>query len=409
MKKSVMVIAVLSLLLSACNLSIPESVSVKTNANYNYTIGKISQDFSETFKAENLFENLETENNKIYDFFPGRQDQKLQQYILTMKISDISVDPGSSVPAGTHITQTDLSANADVELDISTIFDSIKDVLGEDFVDSASFNEIPLYIYCDAPAGFESSLITGQVTIKYLKNGSSSYGTPIVIGDSDKEIAWHSKPELNITTIGKSENVVDNLLYKSQASLSADLKSLLNENKNNTGKVSLDFDLTFEGTTDGEPIGIIAVNAFIVLPLRFDIANNVDIDLSKLAKNESDQGNEDVFNRSEATDISSMEKYLDVIEKIVINYKTEKNPIATDSNALYVIKSNDPYLRKNLDINEDFLKLNDEEFMEILRVYPFRADINLEIPADAVLSLPRELGLVMDMNIGLYTNGVIKL
>ena len=408
MKKTVLLIAAILILFSACDMAIPEKISVKTNANYNYSIGAISKDFSDTFTTDSLFSGLETENNKVYDFFPGQEEEKLQQYLLTVKVSDITISTGGSTPAAdTDIPDTNLSADSEIKLDIKSIFASIKDVLGESFSNNAEFNEIPLYIYCAPPAGFKESQVKGSATITYMKDGTTASGS-VTVGDSSTVIPYFSAPILNKTTVGKSENVVDNLLSKGQTSLSTDISDIINLNKDNNGDIKLNFDLTFSGKTSGEEIGILAVNAFIILPLRFNITSLVDIDLTALAKNASDKSNEDVFNRSEATNVSDMQKYLDVIEKIVINYKTDKNPIVTDANALYVIKSDDPYIRKRLDINEDFLKLNNEEFNEMLSAYPFKPDLNLEIPSGAILSLPRNVGLVMNMNIGLYTNGVIN-
>ena len=47
-------------LFSSCDLSIPESVSVKTEATYNFSIGDIEQDFNSSFDKSSLFSGLET-------------------------------------------------------------------------------------------------------------------------------------------------------------------------------------------------------------------------------------------------------------------------------------------------------------------------------------------------------------
>ena len=131
--------------------------------------------------------------------------------------------------------------------------------------------------------------------------------------------------------------------------------------------------------------------------------------MKSLSKDEEDKSNPDLFNRSKKTDTSDIKKYLDVIEKVLINYKASKNPIVTDSNTHYVIKSKVPYINKKLDVNEDSLKLRNEEFLEMLSVYPFNPDVNLNVPSGAILSLPRNLGLIVNMNISLYTNGIIQI
>lgn len=410
MKRTVAGIAAILLLFSACNFSIPEKVSVKTNANYNYSIGNISQDFSETFQAKKLFGDLETDANKIYDYFPGQEDAKLQQYLLTIKIPDVDLSQ-YTIPAGIPVNLT--IPPVTVDFDISSIFASIDDVLGAAFGTNAGFSEIPLYIYCSEPSGFSSSEVKGSVTIKYKVENNSAASTEVKIGDETKLMPYFSAPQLNITDVvvdGVTEkDVVDTVLKPGETSLSGDINSILNGNKNNKGKIELEFNLKFSGTTNGEPFGKLGLNAFIIIPLKFKMDGIVDISLTNLAKKDSDKGNEDVFNRSKATDTSDIKKYLDVIEKIEINYKAKKNPIVTDSNTCYVVKSTVPYISKKLDVNEDSLRLTNEEFQDMLNVYPFKPELNINIPSDSILSLPRHLGIDMNMNISLYTNGVINI
>lgn len=410
MKRTVAGIAAILLLFSACNFSIPEKVSVKTNANYNYSIGNISKDFSETFQAKKLFGDLETDDNKIYDYFPGQEDAKLQQYLLTIKIPDVDL-PQYTIPAGIPVDLT--IPPVTVDFDISSIFASIDDVLGAAFATNAKFKEIPLYIYCSEPSGFSSSEVKGSVTIKYKVENNSSTSTEVKIGDETTLMPYFSAPQLNITDVvvdGVTEkDVVDTVLKPGETSLNGDINSILNDNKNNKGKIELEFNLKFSGTTDGEPFGKLGLNAFIIIPLKFKMDGIVDISLTNLAKKDSDKGNKDVFNRSKATDTSDIKKYLDVIEKIEINYKSKKNPIVTDSNTCYVVKSAVPYISKKLDVNEDSLRLTNEEFQDMLNVYPFNPELNINIPSDSILSLPRHLGIDMNMNISLYTNGVINI
>lgn len=410
MKRTVAGIAAILLLFSACNFSIPEKVSVKTNANYNYSIGNISQDFSETFQAKKLFGDLETDANKIYDYFPGQEDAKLQQYLLTIKIPDVDLSQ-YTIPAGIPVDLT--IPPVTVDFDISSIFASIDDVLGAAFATNAGFCEIPLYIYCSEPSGFSSSEVKGSVTIKYKVANNSATSTEVKIGDETTLMPYFSAPQLNITDVvvdGVTEkDVVDTVLKPGETSLNGDINSILNGNKNNKGKIELEFKLKFSGTTNGESFGKLGLNAFIIIPLRFKMDGIVDISLTNLAKKDSDKGNEDVFNRSKATDTSDIKKYLDVIEKIEINYKAKKNPIVTDSNTCYVVKSAVPYISKKLDVNEDSLRLTNEEFQDMLNVYPFNPELNINIPSDSILSLPRHLGIDMNMNISLYTNGVINI
>ncbi|MBQ7753537.1 MAG: hypothetical protein IJR80_07780 [Treponema sp.] len=409
MKTSLAGIAAGLLLFSACNLSVPESFSVKTNANYNYSIGNISQDFSESFKASNLFSGLETDHNKIYDYFPGQEDDKLQQYLLTIKVDEFSLENEYTLQSKTPGTELSFTIpTITVDMDISSIFDSIRNILGDSFVDNAVFRAVPLYIYCGQPSGFSESELKGKVIIKYVDENNTTL-TETTIGQADKEIPYKITPEINITTVGQAENVVDTSLQPVDTSMNGDIKIILNENRSNKGKILLQFELNFTGTTNDDPLGSLAISAFLVIPFKFDITGVIDISLIDLAKDDSDKSNADIFNRDKATDTKEIQKYLDVIEAVEINYKTSKNPIVTDSNTRYVIKSELPYIRRELDINADTEKITNEELMDMLSVYPFDPALNLNIPSGAILSLPRNLGLEMNMSVSLYTNGIIKL
>lgn len=397
------------MLFSACNLSVPESFSVKTNANYNYSIGNISQDFSESFKASNLFSGLETDHNKIYDYFPGQEDDKLQQYLLTIKVDEFSLENEYTKQSKTPGTELSFTIPPiTVDMDISSIFDSIRNIFGDSFVDNAVFRSVPLYIYCGQPSGFSESELKGKVIIKYVDENDTTL-TETTIGQADKEIPYKRTPEINITTVGQAENVVDNSLQSVDTSMNGDIKIILNENRSNKGKILLQFELNFTGTTNDDPLGSLAISAFLVIPFKFDISGVIDISLIDLAKDDSDKSNADIFNRDKATDTKEIQKYLDVIEAVEINYKTSKNPIVTDSNTRYVIKSELPYIRRELDINADTEKITNEELMDMLSVYPFDPALNLNIPSGAILSVPRNLGLEMNMSVSLYTNGIIKL
>ena len=277
MKTSLAGIAAGLLLFSACNLSVPESFSVKTNANYNYSIGNISQDFSESFKASNLFSGLETDHNKIYDYFPGQEDDKLQQYLLTIKVDPVTL-PSATVPAGVPISL--VIPTITVDFNISEVFESIKEILGESFVENADFREVSLYVYCGKPAGFEPSELSGSVTMKYVADdGSNTSATDVTIGGPTNVIPYFSAPELEIINIDKSENVVVSVVKPEEASMYGDIKKILNGNKKKAGKITLDFNLGFSGITDGKPIGTLALTAFMVIPFKFDISGVIDISL----------------------------------------------------------------------------------------------------------------------------------
>ena len=63
----------------SCNLQPPKSVSIKTNAKYNFSLGEISQDLSEEFSMDEILEQEEDSPFKIYEYKPEGENQKAKK------------------------------------------------------------------------------------------------------------------------------------------------------------------------------------------------------------------------------------------------------------------------------------------------------------------------------------------
>lgn len=393
-------------LFSSCDFELPSSVSVKTDATYNFSIGDIEHDFNDSFDKDALFTKLENEYNKIYDYFPGKKEEKKQQFLVEVKIPPI---PIPALPEGTTYSLPPI--NFDIDMDIASIFNTMKDSFGEDFVQYANFTSIPLYIYCAKPKVFSSSTLKGNVLIHYIDEDENDFSeeSNVLIGSSDEQISYTVMPELDKVNIGKTENVVISDLLDNKSSLSADLGNLLNLNRNNKGKLRLTFNLSFEATASGES-GELSLSSYIAIPLQFISTADLNINIKNMVNKDSDDsGDVDIFKRGKdtSTDTSNFDKYLDAIENIVLGYRTSKNPFVTDSCSL-VIKSVWPKINEELEINVDEVKLTCEEFTRILHSENYNPDINLKIPNDTLFSIARDISLKMNVYIALETNGTIK-
>ena len=66
------VMAVAVLLIVSCSWKIPESVSVKTDAEYNFTIGTFSEKLSKYLSVDTLTEQIESSSSDVsfdvYDY-----------------------------------------------------------------------------------------------------------------------------------------------------------------------------------------------------------------------------------------------------------------------------------------------------------------------------------------------------
>ena len=80
---------------ASCSWEIPERVSVKTNASYNFSLGNIEKDLSETLNLSSMIGNITLPNDgKVYDYWPNKSSDD-QRYLMYMPLQEIPVDIGS--------------------------------------------------------------------------------------------------------------------------------------------------------------------------------------------------------------------------------------------------------------------------------------------------------------------------
>ncbi|EID84688.1 hypothetical protein MSI_18300 [Treponema sp. JC4] len=436
MKKLLFIFAGFALLFTACNMAIPESVSVKTDADYNFSIGDIKKELKDDFKVSKLFDNLAD----VYDYFPGKKDENLRQFILTVDVASIDLQLDGydfSLLKGLTLADAlsqlnitiplsfDNEANpTEIEMKVSTIFDSFK-VLGEEFKDKVNFADLAVYMYCDVPSGVETdaSPLNGSIKIENADNNQW------LIGKSKTEkyaMKFASFPNLAKEQIDDEEVVVTDISAKpSSINDSTNMTSFINNNKTNTSeKQNLTYYIDIDAdklTCTGDPITKLDIKMCLVLPLKFAIASSdglpLKIDLKSLSKGIADKSeselsdkDKDIFSRDKATDISDIEKYLDAIEKVVISYKTRKNPFIVENSVIadpsrYVIKSTVPYISETASITQDSVDVTGEQLKGMLEKYPYEPTVALEIENMSSVTLPRDITIDLNMALMISTNG----
>lgn len=85
----------LMLCMAGCSWQMPEKVSVKTQAEYNFSLGNFEKDFSSELNVSKIIGDLELPNNgKVYDYWPNKQGDT-QKYLMYMPLQEIPIDFGS--------------------------------------------------------------------------------------------------------------------------------------------------------------------------------------------------------------------------------------------------------------------------------------------------------------------------
>lgn len=83
----------LSVLMLGCGWQIPEKVSLKSKAEYNFATGEIDTKLSDTINFDELIKPEENSGFTVYNYLP---DGKSRQFVMKMAIADIPIDLESS-------------------------------------------------------------------------------------------------------------------------------------------------------------------------------------------------------------------------------------------------------------------------------------------------------------------------
>lgn len=82
-----------SVILLSCGWQIPEKMSVKSNASYNFTTGEIDTKLNDSLNFDELIKPDEDSEFTVYNYLP---DGKSRQFVMRMAVADIPIDLESS-------------------------------------------------------------------------------------------------------------------------------------------------------------------------------------------------------------------------------------------------------------------------------------------------------------------------
>ena len=182
----------------ACSLEIPKKVSVKTDAEYNFSIGDVENDsLSENFKPSELFASVE--GVEVLDYCPDG-DETLQQFLLKIPITSIPIDFSSyfnSLDLSGQISSMSFSQSMTVPSSLTAPLeqplplDSINNAInkGVSIVDRATTTEASISYAVDATGGatdFTSiEYESGSMTISELPPSRITDGTTVTLTFAD--------------------------------------------------------------------------------------------------------------------------------------------------------------------------------------------------------------------------------
>ena len=380
---------------------------------------------------------VNTASENIIDFsaemgFPGKTE-KNPDYVTLKNIEigksyavGVTVEPVFDWESITLKTaSTPVTGNVDTGLNVSEIFKSLTDELGDDsFISRIELTQIPLYLYSIVPSVIEDFTFTGELSAAAYDAEDNLVGEKIKITD-DFVISDSVLPALEF-------NAADSIVtgFGDTSHHSTNIADLFNAHASGNIKIDYDFQLGKNETEGGDSVIMIAktdleqfdedsvsirLHARFVLPLELKVAEldenpneSVVIDIMKLMDLEK---GDDLFSRSEPTDLDDMEKYIDAIDSAGIRYSVKNNVLQSDKVPYIELDTQDDSLQNemyNISFSTGTLNIEIDDMKDILRSYPFSPTVKLKIPV-GTYKIPRNAEAGVGLSVYIKTDGTVNL
>ena len=438
---------------AACSWQIPEKVSVKSNADYNFSLGTFEKSFDDQMNLQSMMGNAGNNNQDIntFDYFPGKNDKTTQHFLIQAKVYEFNLKTtleenvpdiaaalsNSAIPDDTVFDLStycsslpSLAGQKGLDFNPSSMLNSLKEGIGTDLAGKIEFGksdpkfEIPLFLFCETTPG-----ISAKATLK-MYYGSKT--TPIV-KRADTEITLLNDSELAnkpMPTLAKEGDTVITDFSSSQYLGKANIKSLINNNSSSiqsNDQMCIEYSLgNLAGTVTKAVINqglTITIYAVIDIPLVFTAKEEINLDMNSLTGNasnsssaSSNSGSNGGFNTN-SEQAKEIEKYLDIIDSLSIKYIAYKMPLKSTSGiTLGIDLVGDGNYKYSTIVEKDKDKSNEKSEISIPAAAikkikdsgTIDPKIKIQIAKDTVLTLPREKAIEMNIDINLKTDGTVQ-
>lgn len=344
-----------------------------------------------------------------------------------------------SITINTAASKMQLKQTIETDFNLSAMFKDISSSFGDDeFFKKIELTQMPLYLYFSCPSQLDVlKNIEYKGILKFVCGDKKLH----VVGDEENGIEKDgtlkfitSKP-LEFKNSSEESQIVISDISKYPNSYSGNLANMVNSTKNiQDSKLIIEYCLRISDSENKEKDKItisksdfeqikadtststISIFARIIIPLEMKITEQIDLNINKLANlNE----NTDIFNRTEAPDLSEIMKYAQIVESMSVSYNSENkffNYQNDSSKSLQFIfdtgmtnLTTNVYGEKgDLNLKNGTIKIVYEDIKKILEQYPFTPKMTVRLPEGNVY-LPQDPCIKINCNIGLSTNGTVKL
>ena len=449
---------------AGCSWQIPQTVSVKTNADYSFSLGNFTNDLGDSMDTTSMMG--ETADSRItkYDYFPGKLDKNTQHYLLEVKVLEETLVNASDAQEAFTAAGTDSMTvgNGSNQLNISlgtnstgkmglnfnpaTMLSEITSSFGDDVSGKIKYASVPMYLYCETVEGLEAEVdlrmfysasndvdteregtsediltdapITNTPLPSYVKEGDTIITNLSSTRYIGKVRIKNGQPVVD----ANGDPVLDPIEIKDRLNLSSD-------NIEDDDQLSIQYTISnFSGTVteaaahNGVTLKLYAV---IDLPVEFQVSSSADVtlDVSKMSgESDSSSSSSSSSESSSSSGDSEFSKYLNVMDSVSIKYVVYQLPIyAANGMQLWVDLLGDGanydkgsdivFVDKNktiTDADKSSITLKTATIQRMKANANFNPNFVLFLRRNSVFSLPREKMIDMNLEMSFKTDGTIQ-
>ena len=344
-----------------------------------------------------------------------------------------------SITINTAASEMQLKQKIETDFNLSAMFKDISSSFGDDeFFQKIELTKMPLYLYFSCPSQLDVlKNIKYKGLLKFVCGEEKLY----VVGseengkEKDGTLQFITNQPLQFQDSSEESQIVTSNISNFPSSYSGDVADMVNSTKHvQDSKLTIEYCLRISDSADEEKSQItiskddfdkikddkspstISIFARIIIPLEMNITEQIDLNINKLANLNEDS---DIFNRTEAPDLSEIMKYAQIVESMSVTYKSDTrffNYQNDSSKSLQFIfdtgmtnLTTNVYGEKgDLNLKNGTIKIVYEDIKKILEQYPFTPKISVRLPQGTVY-LPQDPSMKISCIIGLSTNGTVKL
>ena len=344
-----------------------------------------------------------------------------------------------SITINTAASEMQLKQKIETDFNLSAMFKDISSSFGDDeFFKKIELTQMPLYLYFSCPSQLDVlKNIEYKGILKFVCGDENLY----VVGDKENGIEkdgtlnFRTSKPLEFKNSSEESQIVISDISKYPSSCSKDLADMVNSTKDvQDSKLIIEYCLRISDSKNKEKDKItisksdfeqikadtststISIFARIIIPLEMKITEQIDLNINKLANLNEDT---DIFNRTEAPDLSEIMKYAKIVESMSVSYNSENkffNYQNDSSKSLqFIFNTGMTNLTTNvygekgdLNLKNGTIKIVYEDIKKILEQYPFTPKMTVRLPEGNVY-LPQDPCIKINCNVGLSTNGTVKL